>query len=116
MEAAKASTAGTIDRTRRKWGKDNGTLMRRGCDEIHNRAEPHQHRQECLCHTNPAVLEGMLMRDRARVAQTLLSVLWQGAGSVLDNTFRSAATVLIFRSASLPLERVAQLLQVRLWY
>src|SRR4051794_11713454 len=28
-----------------------------------NRAEPHQHRQECLCHTNPAVLHGMLMRD-----------------------------------------------------
>src|SRR3954452_15239713 len=26
MEAAKASTAGTIDRTRRKWGKDNASL------------------------------------------------------------------------------------------
>jgi hypothetical protein len=30
---------------------------------MRNRPEP-KHRQECLCHTHPAVLEQMLMRAR----------------------------------------------------
>src|SRR3989442_1502177 len=48
--------------------------------------EPHQHRQECLCHTDPAVLARMLIiLARASVAQTLLSVLWQAAAPDLAN-------------------------------
>jgi len=41
--------------------------------------EPHQHRQECLCHINPAEPARMLIPAKAGVAQTLLSVLSQAA-------------------------------------
>jgi hypothetical protein len=39
-----------------------------------------KHRQECLCHMNPAVLERLLLQAPVSVAQTLLSVLSQPAG------------------------------------
>jgi hypothetical protein len=41
--------------------------------------EPHQHRQECLCHIDPAVLAQLPPQARVSVAQTLLSVPWQDA-------------------------------------
>jgi len=38
-----------------------------------------QHRQECLCHIDPAELGRMLLQAKVYVAQTLLSVLLQVA-------------------------------------
>jgi error-prone DNA polymerase len=47
----------------------------RSADDLPSSPEHHQHRQECLCHIDPAVLARTPLQGRASVAQTLLSVL-----------------------------------------
>ncbi|MEA2413884.1 MAG: error-prone polymerase [Thermoanaerobaculia bacterium] len=51
----------------------------RSADDLPSSPEHHQHRQECLCHIDPAVLARTPLQGRASVAQTLLSVLSQDA-------------------------------------
>jgi hypothetical protein len=43
--------------------------------DLLNGPEHRQHRQECLCHIDPACFEELLEKAQAGVAQTLLSVL-----------------------------------------
>src|SRR4051812_20905672 len=47
--------------------------------------EPHQHRQECLCHTGSGLHQQSYKFGRINVAQTLLSVLWQLAAPYIGN-------------------------------
>jgi hypothetical protein len=47
--------------------------------------EPHEHRQECLCHTGSVLHQHLLEYGRIHVAQTLLSVLWQDSVKSINN-------------------------------
>src|SRR3954467_6691120 len=70
----------------------NASVVRFDRVEVFRRPEPQQHRQECLCHIDPAVLAQLAMKGRASVAQTLLSVLVQEAAPDPANPFLNPGT------------------------
>src|SRR4051794_6935732 len=56
-----------------------------------HRLREHQHRQECLCHMDPAKFARLALRQDG-VAQTLMSVLWQSPELQIES-YDSAALI-----------------------
>src|SRR5207302_7469042 len=86
---ATSTSAGAVPRVRSRTAppttyacvgtsRRRGKRRRRSSRSVISRPKPRQHRQECLCHIDPARLVRLLLNGRASVAKTLLSVLWHG--------------------------------------